>query len=32
MSLNTGIEGIDAITYSTERWDDARKFFSDWGL
>jgi catechol 2,3-dioxygenase-like lactoylglutathione lyase family enzyme len=26
------IEGIDAITYSTERWDDARKFFSDWGL
>lgn len=27
-----GIEGIDAITYSTERWDDARNFFSDWGL
>ena len=27
-----GIEGIDAITYSTERWDDARRFFKDWGL
>ena len=26
------ITGIDAITYSTERWDDARKFSSDWGL
>ena len=26
------ITGIDAITYSTERWDEARKFFSDWGL
>ena len=26
------IEGIDAITYSTDRWEDARKFFSDWGL
>ena len=26
------ITGIDAITYSTERWDDARKFYSDWGL
>jgi len=26
------IEGIDAITYSTDRWGDARKFFSDWGL
>ena len=26
------IEGIDAITYSTDRWDDARKFFADWGL
>ena len=26
------ITGIDAITYSTERWDDARKFFADWGL
>jgi len=30
--LGTGIEGIDAITYSTDRWDDARKFFDDWGL
>ena len=27
-----GIEGIDAITYSTDRWDDARRFFGDWGL
>lgn len=26
------IRGIDAITYSTDRWDEARKFFSDWGL
>ncbi len=26
------IEGIDAITYSTERWDEARRFFADWGL
>ena len=32
MAGRRGIEGIDAITYSTERWDDARKFFSDWGL
>ena len=28
----TGITGIDAITYSTERSDEARKFFADWGL
>jgi catechol 2,3-dioxygenase-like lactoylglutathione lyase family enzyme len=26
------IEGIDAITYSTDRWDEARRFFADWGL
>ncbi|RZI99164.1 MAG: glyoxalase, partial [Rubrivivax sp.] len=26
------IEGIDAITYSTDRWVDAKKFFADWGL
>ncbi len=26
------IAGIDAITYSTARWDDARRFFTDWGL
>jgi len=32
MSNNQGIEGIDAITYSTDRWDDARRFFGDWGL
>ena len=31
-----GIEGIDAITYSTDgtaqNWDDTRRFFVDWGL
>lgn len=27
-----GIEGIDAITYTTDRWDDARRFMADWGL
>ena len=32
MTRSTAIEGIDAITYSTERWDDARGFFGDWGL
>lgn len=26
------ITGIDAITYTTDRWDEARRFFSDWGL
>ena len=26
------IEGIDAITYSTDRWEDAHQFFADWGL
>jgi catechol 2,3-dioxygenase-like lactoylglutathione lyase family enzyme len=30
------IEGIDSITYCTDgsqkNWDDARKFFADWGL
>ncbi len=26
------IEGIDGITYTTERWDEARRFFADWGL
>lgn len=26
------IAGIDAITFSTDRWDEARKFFADWGL
>lgn len=31
MSSNV-IEGIDVITYSTDRWDDARRFFADWGL
>jgi 4-hydroxyphenylpyruvate dioxygenase-like putative hemolysin len=28
----SAIEGIDAITYSTDRWDDARRFLGDWGL
>lgn len=32
MTQTRGIEGIDAITYSTDRWDDAKKFFADWGL
>lgn len=26
------IEGIDAITYSTDAWDDAARFLDDWGL
>ncbi len=26
------IEGIDAITYGTDQWDEARKFLNDWGL
>lgn len=26
------IEGIDAITYSTDKWDDSARFFADWGL
>jgi catechol 2,3-dioxygenase-like lactoylglutathione lyase family enzyme len=26
------IEGIDAITYSTDQWSQARRFFNDWGL
>jgi catechol 2,3-dioxygenase-like lactoylglutathione lyase family enzyme len=26
------ITGIDAITYSTDRWDEARQFLNDWGL
>ncbi len=30
--LNRNTEGIDAITYSTEAWADAAKFFADWGL
>ena len=29
---SNAIEGIDAITYSTDRWEDARRFFADWGL
>ncbi len=26
------IEGIDAITYSTDQWSQSRRFFNDWGL
>ena len=26
------ITGIDAITYSTDQWDEARQFLNDWGL
>jgi Glyoxalase/Bleomycin resistance protein/Dioxygenase superfamily len=26
------ITGIDAITYSTDKWDEARLFLNDWGL
>ena len=29
---SSAIEGIDGITYSTDRWDDAQRFFADWGL
>ena len=29
---SSAIEVIGGITYSTERWDDARRFFADWGL
>lgn len=30
--MNQNTEGIDAITYSTEAWDESAKFFADWGL
>ena len=30
--MNQNIEGIDAITYSTEAWDESARFFADWGL
>jgi catechol 2,3-dioxygenase-like lactoylglutathione lyase family enzyme len=26
------IEGINGITYSTDRWSDSQRFFADWGL
>jgi hypothetical protein len=32
MNLKQGIEGIQAITFSTDRWDDAARFYADWGL
>jgi Glyoxalase/Bleomycin resistance protein/Dioxygenase superfamily len=32
MILKQGIEGIQAITFSTDRWDDAARFYADWGL
>ena len=31
-NLSQHTEGIDAITYSTEAWDESAKFFADWGL
>jgi catechol 2,3-dioxygenase-like lactoylglutathione lyase family enzyme len=27
-----GIEGIQSITYSTDRWEEAAQFYADWGL
>ena len=30
--ISQGTEGIDAITYSTDRWDESARFFADWGL
>ena len=36
LEASVGIEGIDAITYSTDgtqkNWDNTRRFFADWGL
>lgn len=31
-SVTQGIEGIDAVTYSTDKWDESARFFADWGL
>ncbi len=31
-ALRQGTEGIDAITYSTDKWDESARFFADWGL
>ena len=31
-SIGQGTEGIDAITYSTDKWDESALFFADWGL
>lgn len=31
-SISQGTEGIDAITYSTDKWDESARFFADWGL
>jgi catechol 2,3-dioxygenase-like lactoylglutathione lyase family enzyme len=30
--MTSGIEGIASITFSTDRWADAERFFQDWGL
>jgi Glyoxalase/Bleomycin resistance protein/Dioxygenase superfamily len=27
-----GIEGIEGLTFSTDRWEEAQRFYSDWGL
>jgi catechol 2,3-dioxygenase-like lactoylglutathione lyase family enzyme len=32
MILKHGIEGIQAITFSTDLWDEAARFYEDWGL
>ena len=31
-SIEQGTDGIDAITYSTDKWDESALFFADWGL
>jgi hypothetical protein len=30
--MKQDIEGIQAITFSTDPWEEAAKFYSDWGL
>ena len=30
--IEQGTEGIDAITYSTDKWDESALFLADWGL
>jgi catechol-2,3-dioxygenase len=32
MILKQGIEGIQGITFSTDSWDEASRFYADWGL
>ena len=31
-TIHSCIEGIQSITFSTDRWQEAARFFSDWGL